>query len=638
MTLRKLHVSGAMALIFVAMNFNFGQEDNDSRSPDRQRDRRPQEQRAVEASLTLPTSELLAIRAILPQEIRVGDSFEYHIQVANVSENVVLHNVTVAQQAPQGMRIESSEIVAAPQRSRDAAGTSGRQEQNDNARQQTPQQQDEQEQKDQEQGSPQQQDEPQGQSGQAGEWIIDRIGPGEAKTIVVTAAGDQEGDANICLTVTSYTPSLCIATQFVKPELEIVKQAPERATLCEEIEFAYFVKNQGTGSIEEFEIQDSLSPGLMTITGEHELRFQVDGLKTGETRKFVARLRAERPGEFASRAVASLPDGKQTRSARTTTLVEAAQLEVALEGPATQYVDRLMNYTIRISNTGDVPAPEAYLVLTIPESVRLARVSDPRRQTAATTSAQNQQDRGQAGQQPVPATRQSDDQPRAEQQDGRGSAAEEPRQDAARRVQRRDEAPESAISLGTIEPNQTIVIDFSTIGRTAGTVNYEATASYLCAAGEAADDEARVTAQAAAQTALIALPALAIAVVDSKDPVAVGDELTYTVAVKNEGEAPDQEVRVTAELAEGLEFIEASGTTQGSPEGRKITFEPVPELLPGEQAEWEIRAKVTKTTEAELRATLTSKNRTREATVEEPTQLFDDTQSAQRPLDDDAKQ
>lgn len=55
--------------------------------------------------------------------------------------------------------------------------------------------------------------------------------PGEIRTLVVRAAADKEGELKSCLELTSYTPALCLTSRVVKPELEIVKTAPEEANL-----------------------------------------------------------------------------------------------------------------------------------------------------------------------------------------------------------------------------------------------------------------------------------------------------------------------------------------------------------------------------------------------------------------------
>src|SRR5690606_38561490 len=168
---------------------------------------------------------------------------------------------------------------------------------------------------------------------------ISKLMPGESRVINVSATAEQEGEAQACVLVTQFSPALCLKTEAVKPELELVKTAPERAALCEPIEFEYFVKNSGSGDLGTFEITDELPEGLQTESGEDRLSFEVDGLEAGDTRKFVASLRATQGGEFSSRAVAETDDGQTTRSSRVTTTVEEAKLAVAIDGPQSTLVD-----------------------------------------------------------------------------------------------------------------------------------------------------------------------------------------------------------------------------------------------------------------------------------------------------------
>lgn len=525
------------------------------------------------ASISIPGGELIEIRGQMPQKVRLGDSFQYQIEVRNTSNSVMLHNVKLSQDLPEGLTIESSRIVRS-----DAQAAS---------KEKTKQQQ-----KNQKSGSGKQ------------SWTIKKIGPGESRTVMVTATGDQEGAAALCVTVTSYTPTLCVATEFVKPDLEIVKEAPKKADICHGLEFTYFVKNSGSGAVQEFTVEDELAQGLLTESGDKKLSFTVDGgLEPGETRKFVAQLRAEKTGEFSSRAVVISPDGKKTRSAATKTTVQAAKLDVALDGPATQYINQVSNYTARVTNNGDIVAPAATLAMHFPEDVRLVRIGQPKASDDAVKS-----DTGKSENQKS----------KKKQQNKQKKDQKQSRKDSQEQSDR--DMYSETILLGDLQPGETVAVEFATIGESAGKQMYKAIAEYECA-GEYATEEL-VTAQAATRTEFIALPALALDVVDNRDPVAVGDELTYTVAVKNEGDAPDSEIKVTAELADGLEFVEASGATEASADGKRISFKPVQSLNPEEIVEWTVRAKVKKESEAMLSAKLTSKHREREATAEEPTRLF----------------
>lgn len=227
----------------------------------------------------------------------------------------------------------------------------------------------------------------------------------------------------MCLAVPSWTPSLCLQTRFVQPDLEVVKTAPDTAGMCEDIEVEYFVKNSGTGDLDTFEVQDELADGLMKAEGEQTLKFTVDGgLEVGESRKFGATLRASEAGEFSSRAVAIMPNEEKTRSAQMTTRIQQAVLAVASDGRRSAYVDRPLQYTVRVTNRSPIPARQLPIELNYPNSVQLARMGDV--QSLNQAVQQSETTFAQTTSQPTPAGQdgqeqlQDDDQQASRDQNG----------------------------------------------------------------------------------------------------------------------------------------------------------------------------------------------------------------------------
>ena len=127
--------------------------------------------------------------------------------------------------------------------------------------------------------------------------------------------------------VVNYKPAVCLVGRAVKPELKLTKVAPKRANRCDVIELEYTVTNDGSGNVGDITITDSLGDGLATIDGDTELKFVVDGLEAGDSRRFVSRVYAQRNGTFSSRATAK-SGGLQSRSKKTETRVVAAELDV----------------------------------------------------------------------------------------------------------------------------------------------------------------------------------------------------------------------------------------------------------------------------------------------------------------------
>ena len=75
-------------------------------------------------------------------------------------------------------------------------------------------------------------------------------------------------------------------------------------------------------------------------------------------------------------------------------------------------------------------------------------------------------------------------------------------------------------------------------------------------------------------------------VVDTEDPVRVGQNTVYRTVVKNQGSGADKAARIVATLPEGLAYVASSGATRADVDGRKVTFAPLAELAPGKVAGW----------------------------------------------------
>ncbi|HEX6961049.1 MAG TPA: hypothetical protein VF175_04230 [Lacipirellula sp.] len=556
-----------------------------------------------------PGSPVISISTMMPQELRVGEQFEYQIDVKNVSDNIAVHGLVIEQQKSKTLQIESTQIEG-------AQGT--QQDPNQQA------QQDEQKKKTEQAKASGQSEQSQAQQAQSNQqknrWTIAMLGPGQTQTIRVTAIAEKQGQANVCLMVTDFRPSLCLQTEVVKPNLELVKTAPAQANLCDDIEVSYYVKNIGTGNAERFVIRDSLGDGLTTIDGDKNLEFAVDGLKEGEVRKFVATLRAAKAGEFSSRAVAELAEGGgKTNSNKTTIAVSQADLAVQINGPDAHYLGRPANYTILVANRGQAPAASAVLLADFADGAELLRFGEVQPAEASALNQASSQPPTKASPQPSSEQQPAD---QAQQAAAKKQSAGQSGQTAGNvSIENADETWD----LGTLEPGQAVKVPVVVRFNKPGKLEHVAVAEFACG-NEARKNAARAVART--QTELIALPDLMLAVVDSEGTVPQGEQVSYTIIVKNQGEAADQNVQITAELPEGLEFVSAAGPTDPKNEGQTLNFGPIKSLDPGDRAVYQVVTKATGEGQVLFHVELQSEALKKPATAEEPTRLFSQTAQA----------
>jgi uncharacterized repeat protein (TIGR01451 family) len=72
------------------------------------------------------------------------------------------------------------------------------------------------------------------------------------------------------------------------------------------------------------------------------------------------------------------------------------------------------------------------------------------------------------------------------------------------------------------------------------------------------------------------------------NPVEVGAQTTYTITVRNQGDAPATRVAVVAILPEQMMFVDAKGQTTNHPEGQRVVFDALANLPARGEARYEV--------------------------------------------------
>ena len=471
-------------------------------------------------SMAFPTGDrstsALLIESQGPSQTPVGRPYPYSIKVTNITKNLVLEHVAIRQSIAPGFAIEKAEPEA----------TKG--------------------------------------DGQVS-WSIPKLAPGESATIRATALGEKEGDASSCIRA-SYEPSLCVTTKFIRQEIQVTKEAPESADLCDIIPIRYVVKNAGSGPARDVKLTDELPKGLVTAEGKSSVEANVGELGPGQAKELTVNASAERPGTYTSRAMARGADDLHAQSNQTSTAIRQSKLAVQIVGPDAQYVNEAITYKVTVKNEGDSPARDAKLQVQADPNAPVRRVSKTGPDAAAP------QVNGQA----------------------------------------------LAWNLGTLEPGKTSDVSFTVVARGKAELKQAAVATSACARG---GDAARAT--ASSQTEILTFPALLLEMVDQADPIKVGTDEVYTIVVFNQGEGDDHNVKIVCKLPEGFTYVKSDGPTKGTANGQDVSFEPVPVLKPKEKMTWTVQAKAVKVGDVRTVVELTSDYLVKPVPETEPTRLVD---------------
>lgn len=387
-------------------------------------------------------------------------------------------------------------------------------------------------------------DRPQRRGTIAREFRVGQLEARGTRTIPVAGRSEDTGKLETRSTVT-YTPVLAGGTDVINPILKVTRDAPRHADLCDGIEVRYVVSNVGTGTETEVRVEEALPDGLTTADGKPRVTFAVGDLPQGASRPFSVRLKAARTGEFAGRATAR-GTGTTAQSAEGATAFHAPKLEVAMAGPASEYVGRSASYELTVRNVGDAVA----------------------RNAAVTAAAEGGGTDGRGAEVTFPAAA------------GGGEAA----------------AGGQVRAVGPIEPGQARTVRIAARPTAGGAMAVRATAKADCA------DAAVATVRTTVQT----IASLVMEVTDRDDPVRVGEATVYRITVRNVGSGADSDVKVVATLPEKVELVGTTGMTPGKADGRRVTFDALPKLDAGGTATWVVEVKATEAGDARFRAELTS--------------------------------
>ncbi len=166
--------------------------------------------------------------------------------------------------------------------------------------------------------------------------------------------------------------------------------------------------------------------------------------------------------------------------------------------------------------------------------------------------------------------------------------------------------------IGRIDPGESRTLAVIATGVEPGPVNMQFIADGYCVQRAAQE----------VQTVLRGIPAVRLEVVDLTDPVRVGETTTYEIRVKNQGSAEDLNVRINAQLPQGLEFVNAEGDTQVAVRGNQLRFQPIDVLGPGDMAVWLVETRATNPGPVRFQLQLQSDVNRQQVIEMEPTTIY----------------
>jgi uncharacterized repeat protein (TIGR01451 family) len=160
--------------------------------------------------------------------------------------------------------------------------------------------------------------------------------------------------------------------------------------------------------------------------------------------------------------------------------------------------------------------------------------------------------------------------------------------------------------VGELPPGQSRTVDVALRATDAGRVCNRATATA----------ERGLSAQAEACTEFVGVSALLLELVDTVDPVEVGNETSYVILVRNQGTTPATGVRVDVQVPDALAVIRVTGPADHRKEGQRIEYFPLT-IPPQETLRYTVYAKALRPGDVRCKVELRSDQLTRGAVYEE---------------------
>ncbi len=425
--------------------------------------------------------------------------------------------------------------------------------------------------------------------------------------------------------------------------LHFHKQVPEEVSLGEE--YAMNVTVTGLVDAANVTINDMLPEGAAYVSsdpaGQHsgrQLSWTIDRLAKGESRTLVAKLRAQKEGDLLSCATfAAIPIGCVT------TLIGNPKLAVEKTGPESAIVDSTVPYAITVSNIGSAVAKNVVLTDTVPNGL----VHDSKKSTVTYNvgNLQPSESRsvnialraGSPGTFCNKVVASSSNAPSVNDDactkilkpmlavEKTGPKKQYFEKNAAYKIQvsnpgdvdltdvkvsDRAPAATSIVSApGAALAGQTATWTIPTL-KAGGRQSFDVVLTSRTGGTHCNEVNVRstrgLTADSSACTLWEGYPAILLEVIDTIDPLQIGEHTTYVIKVTNQGTAEDTNVGITARFPAEITPKSVSGATAGRIDGKSVTFTPYKRLNAKEMIEFRIDAEAAKIGDSRLKVSLTS--------------------------------
>lgn len=363
-------------------------------------------------------------------------------------------------------------------------------------------------------------------------WALGRLNAKETKTITVRGIAKNSQEIPCCTEANFKHPDLCLKTDVLNPGLKLSVKSPAEVLRCDPITLEYLVENTGNGEFKNIEIIPNL-PGQVSSDDSNETKpLKVGTLAAGQTKTVRTTIKALPSGNHvfsgsANGKPASLYEGDETAS------------DVTAQSGSTE---------VRVLN------PELKVSASTKNSVKqvIGRTVDYNFEVVNT---------------------------------GNGNANSAILEASIPSIASFQSASEGGTRSGskviwefeTLAPGQTKNVSMTLKANSKGDAFTQLEADAICANATSTSTSLPI----------VGIPALLLEVVDSIDPLEIGDATEYQVRVTNQGNGTATNISLTGQF-EDMKYVTSAGHTAIGNTGKTFSMESF-SLDPGETVTWKIQ-------------------------------------------------
>ncbi|WP_100934575.1 outer membrane complex protein OmcB [Candidatus Chlamydia corallus] len=354
-------------------------------------------------------------------------------------------------------------------------------------------------------------------------WKIDRLGQGDKCKIAVWVKPLKEGCCFTAATVCA-CPELRSYTKCGQPAVCIKQEGPECACLRCPVCYKIEVVNTGSATARNVTVDNPVPDGYSHASGQRVLSFNLGDMRPGDKKVFTVEFCPQRRGQVTNVATVTYCGGHKC-SANVTTIVNEPCVQVNISGADWSYVCKPVEYSISVSNPGDLVLHDVVIQDNLPSGVTLI------------------------------------------------------------------EAPGGEICCNKVVwrikemcPGETLQFKLLVKAQVPGRFTNQVAVTSESNCGTC-------TCCADATTHWKGLAATHMCVLDTNDPICVGENTVYRICVTNRGSAEDTNVSLILKFSKELQPVASSGPTKGTISGNTVVFDALPKLGSKESVEFSVTLK-----------------------------------------------